>query len=290
MKKEPGLLMRQVRTEEDRLAVLRPSAALGGVAVAALLLQGGIHLAAMGVTAAGCKLFHAQAGGTPFNDFDFHHAAPPLAHEGLAGLVDINGGGAYQGAAVVVYHIGVRLALDFEFGAQRVHGPVGSSAAHALTILQVGADGILGTIADVVALRVRVGGGAYDAVELAGMVERESVLVAPQVGEPTIRHSGAARGCRRDEATAGDAGVVGRLGLGQPGDGCQSQRSQRECLFEDVAHGKIQGEMISDSVCSSNRQDATWGNPITDRGVLASVLSVRAGRPGQDFLMFVCRF
>ena len=235
-----------------------------------MLLQGCVHLAAVGIATAGGEFLHAQAGGAPFNDFDFHYAASPFAHERFAGLVDINGGGADQGAAVVVYHIGVGLALDFEFGAQRVDGPVCSGAAHAFSVLQVGADGVLGSVADVVALRVGVGGGAHHTVELAGVVERESVLVAAQVGEAAIRHSGAARGCRRNETAAGDAGVVGGLRLGQPGDGCQSQRSQRECLFEDVAH--LYDElhpavlrMIKHSVLSASQSDI----PISVCGEMA---------------------
>lgn len=164
------MVVLQARVEKNKQL---GKSALGGVAVAALLLQGGIHLAAVLVATAVRELLHAQAGRPPLNHFDLHHAAAPLAHECLAGLVDINGGGAHQGAAVVVYHIDVGLALNLEFGAQRVHGPVGCGAAHAVAVLQVGADGVLGTIAYVVTLRVGVGGGAHHAVHLARVVERE---------------------------------------------------------------------------------------------------------------------
>ena len=47
----------------------------------------------------------------PFHNLDFLLASSPLAHEGLAGLADINGGGAHRGAAVVIYHIDARLPL-----------------------------------------------------------------------------------------------------------------------------------------------------------------------------------
>ena len=75
--------------------------------VALLLLQGGIHLAAMAVASAVGELLHAQLRGPPLYHLNLHHAAPPLAHQLRGGLVDINGTGVYQGAAVVIHYINV---------------------------------------------------------------------------------------------------------------------------------------------------------------------------------------
>lgn len=169
-------------------------------AMPTLLLQGGHHAGAVAVAGAACKHFHAALGGTPLDDLNLHHAAPPLAHQSACRLVNINRTGAYKSAAVVIYLVDVGLTLDFETGAEGIYRPICSSAAHLVIVFQPGTHSIARPIGNVVALRVGVSRCAYHTVELFGVVERHAVFIPPQIREPGIGASRRGRSCRHDEA------------------------------------------------------------------------------------------
>ncbi len=154
---------------------------LSRLAVFFLSFKSGLHLLAVLVAGACGKLLHALLGGAPFDNGDFHNATPPLAHETLGGLVDVNGAGAYEGTAVVVDDVGIGLTFNLELGAQWVNRPVCGSTAHIVIVDEVGADSVFRAITDVVAFGVGVSGRADNSVELLGVVKRHAVLVASQV-------------------------------------------------------------------------------------------------------------
>jgi len=121
-----------------------------------------------GLVGAGFQHVEAFAERAPADDLDIHVAGAPAVHEAGGGLVDVDGAGADEGAAVVIHDVdGGAVTLDLKDGAKRKDGPVCGGAAD-LAGIQPGADGGAGTVLDVIGLGVGVGRGADFRDELSG--------------------------------------------------------------------------------------------------------------------------
>ena len=103
----------------------------------------------------------------PFEHFDVHMARTPLVHGRLGRAVEIDGAGADESRTVIVHLINIRLALDLEFGADRVNGPVCGGASHSTKLEDI-ADGTPGTVNDVIAFTLGVSGRLHIADGAAG--------------------------------------------------------------------------------------------------------------------------
>ena len=130
---------------------------------------------------------------SPADDGQFHIAAAPFLHQLLVRLVNVNGSGPDQGAPVIVNDVEIGLPLDAEGCSQRVNGPVRSGAAHGRSVFQRRANGIPGSVGQMVTFGMSISRGAYYTSALGGVVKRHLVFVAPQFGELGRRHCRTAR-------------------------------------------------------------------------------------------------
>ena len=150
------------------------SVSLGVKPLGHAVLQGRIHGAAVPVAAAAAEHFQTVGGVSPADDGQFHIAAAPFLHQLLVRLVNVNGSGPDQGAPVIVNDVEIGLPLDAEGCSQRVNGPVRSGAAHGRSVFQRRANGIPGSVGQMVtvasvAMAKRMERYGADAVVAEGM-------------------------------------------------------------------------------------------------------------------------
>lgn len=96
---------------------------------------------------------------SPFENVDRHAAHTPVIHGGAGGLVKIDGVGSGQGPTVIVDLEDFTRGCDLKYSADRPARPIGGSAVDRVEA-QLGAESVARSIFSMIALGVRVSGGA----------------------------------------------------------------------------------------------------------------------------------
>ena len=131
-------------------------------------LNAGDHLADMlGLKSTRFEHGEAFGGRAPAQDADVHLSSAPKIHQSSTGLINIDGAGADEGAAVIIHHIDAGITLDLEDRAQRIDRPICGRTSDGAGF-QLSADGRTGTVLKVIRLGMGVGGGSDAWDDLSG--------------------------------------------------------------------------------------------------------------------------
>lgn len=106
----------------------------------------------MGELFAICQNTLAISDVTPLEDFDLDVSDSPFVHGRLGGFVEVDGVGTREGPSVVVNDEMFAGVGDSEGGSCGPAGPVSGGAVDFWTKLQVGTEGVLTSVRDVIGL------------------------------------------------------------------------------------------------------------------------------------------
>ena len=140
------------------------------------------HSSDVAVGADADHLSIALPGISPVEDFDGHTAHSPRSHFTLRGFVEIDGINARKGKAVVIHLVDFTGGPNSENSPTGPARPVGGGAVHD-AVSQGCSDGCLRPVSEMIALTLRVGGGAdfLNCCAVEGrLIAREGMKTSPQ--------------------------------------------------------------------------------------------------------------